>query len=112
MAGGNKSLGKATLKDRFPIYSLGERRVDQAVHTLAIVVAVPAVPLLFVAAEPWHDAAKLIACLLYSFGLLWMLFVSAAYNGIVSPGPKELLRRLDHAGIYLLIAGSYTPSRW
>ncbi len=101
---------KRTAKAPFPTYTLAERRLDRAIHGLAILVAIPAVPLLFIAADPWDDSVKLIACLLYSFALLWMLIVSAAYNGIVLHSrSKEVLRRLDHVGVYLLIAGSYTP---
>ncbi len=45
----------------------------------------------------------------YSFGLLAMLGASAAYN-MTQPGRmKAWLRRLDHAMIYVMIAGTYTP---
>ena len=45
----------------------------------------------------------------YAFVLITMLGLSAAYNlWPVSPR-KWLLRRFDHAAIYLLIAGTYTP---
>jgi hemolysin III len=42
------------------------------------------------------------ACLMAMFGC------SAAYN-LASPGRWPVLRRLDHAAIFLMIAGSYTP---
>ena len=36
--------------------------------------------------------------------------VSALYHRITwTPGARRVMRRLDHAGIYLLIAGTYTP---
>jgi hemolysin III len=39
-----------------------------------------------------------------------MLGVSALYHRIVwPPGPRRWMRRLDHAAIFLLIAGTYTP---
>jgi len=37
-----------------------------------------------------------------------MFLASAAYN-LASPRRRPLLRRLDHAAIFLMIAGSYTP---
>jgi hemolysin III len=47
--------------------------------------------------------------LIYSFGLVGMLVASAAYN-LSRPGrAKALLRRIDHAMIFVMIAGSYTP---
>jgi hemolysin III len=43
-------------------------------------------------------------CLALTFG------VSALYHrGIWRPAARRLMRRLDHAAIYLLIAGTYTP---
>ncbi len=93
----------------FPNYSLSERRMDQVVHALGVAWVLTAVPLLLVFTDPWSGAVKLIATLLYCIGLLWMLLMSAAYNIVHSPGAKEVLRRLDHSGIFVLIAGSYSP---
>jgi hemolysin III len=45
----------------------------------------------------------------YGLALLAMLTCSAAYN-LTRPSPaKEVLRRLDHAAIFAMIAGTYTP---
>ncbi len=54
--------------------------------------------------------AKVSATLLvYSAGLVGMLGASAAYH-LARPGRvKERLRRLDHAMIFVMIAGTYTP---
>jgi hemolysin III len=50
-----------------------------------------------------------LASLIYSICLLTMLGCSAAYN-LVSNGPRrEFLRQLDHAAIFLMIAGTYSP---
>jgi hemolysin III len=47
--------------------------------------------------------------LVYGLGLVGMLGASAAYH-LTRPGPaKERLRRLDHAMIFVMIAGTYTP---
>lgn len=45
---------------------------------------------------------------IYAAGLLAMLGFSTAYN-FAKPRFRPTLRRLDHAGIFLMIAGSYTP---
>jgi channel protein (hemolysin III family) len=55
------------------------------------------------------DAAALWSVLAYSVGLMAMLGFSAAYHLQRSLGRRELLRRLDHAAIFLMIAGPYTP---
>lgn len=44
----------------------------------------------------------------YGFCLVLMFLASAAYN-MAGARRRPLLRRLDHAAIFLMIAGSYTP---
>lgn len=102
-------MNRQVSEDMFPIYTLGERRMDHLVHMVALAWAVVAIPLLFIGVAPWGDAAMLVACLLYSLGLFWMLGFSAAYNRVQAPRVKTILRRLDHAGIFVMIAGSYAP---
>jgi hemolysin III len=48
------------------------------------------------------------AIAIYAIGLLAMLGFSTAYNFGKAPH-RPWLKRLDHAGIFLMIAGSYTP---
>jgi hemolysin III len=51
---------------------------------------------------------KVAAITIYALGMIAMLAFSMAYNFAV-PRWQPLLRRLDHAGIFLMIAASYTP---
>jgi hemolysin III len=55
------------------------------------------------------DLPTFSATLLYSVCLLTMLGCSAAYNLASSAPRREFLRQLDHAAIFLMIAGTYTP---
>ncbi len=58
---------------------------------------------------PGATVKQIATLLVYSFGLLGMLAASAAYH-LARPGRlKSVLRRLDHAMIFVMIAGSYTP---
>lgn len=53
---------------------------------------------------------KLVSALIYGVSLILLFSASAAYHSIPGTPPTvELLRKLDHAAIYLLIAGTYTP---
>lgn len=48
--------------------------------------------------------------LIYSIGLLIMFGVSALYHRITwTPSERLIMKRLDHASIYIMIAGSFTP---
>jgi hemolysin III len=51
---------------------------------------------------------QLVAIGIYAACLMAMFLCSAAYN-LASPRRQPLLRRFDHAAIFLMIAGSYTP---
>jgi hemolysin III len=58
----------------------------------------------------WPGVEKIAAVLVYGLSLIGLFSASATYH-LVNAGPKvtAALRKLDHAAIYLLIAGSYTP---
>lgn len=50
-----------------------------------------------------------VAGIVYCASMILLFSVSAAYHWLPAGGTKDLLRRLDHAAIFLFIAGSYTP---
>ena len=54
--------------------------------------------------DPW----KIVSVSIYSLTLVLLYSFSALYHSF-SGRAKDILRKLDHHGIYLLIAGSYTP---
>ena len=58
----------------------------------------------------WGESAKLISLIVYGISLILMFSASATYHmTIASPKVTEILRKVDHSAIYLLIAGTYTP---
>lgn len=72
----------------------------------AVVAAVAGVYL--VATAP--DTVSLVAVAIYSVSLVLLLAVSAIYHRFDWPhGTRMWLRRADHASIFLLIGGTYTP---
>ena len=76
-------------------------------HQYALVVAVVAASLLVARTE---TSAERIAVAVYGASAVAMFGVSALYHRIAwPPARRRQLRRLDHAAIYLLIAGTYTP---
>ena len=54
-------------------------------------------------------AVRGIAAGVYCASMILLFSVSAAYHWLPRGDAKDLLRRLDHAAIFLFIAGSYTP---
>jgi hemolysin III len=58
----------------------------------------------------WVGSAKIISLFVYGLSLIAMFSASAAYHlAKVKPGIQQVLRKLDHSAIFLLIAGTYTP---
>lgn len=82
-------------------------RLRGVLHTVTFPVALVAGIVLIVLADPGEPRTAAVA---YSISA-WLLFgVSAAYHrGHWSPRAAAILKRLDHANIYLIIAGSYIP---
>jgi hemolysin III len=57
-----------------------------------------------------ESSTEWLSTIIYSFGTLSMFGVSALYHRINwSPEKRALLKKLDHSGIYIMIAGTVTP---
>ena len=91
-------------------YTPRELLVDGIVHGVGVAFAgIGTVVLLVLAALAGVGAGALAALTVYAAGLAAMLGTSAAYNLWPLGRVKWILRRFDHAAIYVLIAGTYTP---
>ena len=64
--------------------------------------------LLIVLAARSGDPWKVVSFSIYSLSLLTLYLTSTLYHSLQGRA-KDVLRKLDHCAIYLLIAGSYTP---
>ncbi|MDT8343968.1 MAG: hemolysin III family protein [Thermohalobaculum sp.] len=94
----------------FRAYSRAEHLADAVLHVLGVVAALVAVPVLVTLAVVWHGSlSTVLAAAIYGVSLIAMFAFSAAYHLVRHPGAKEILRRFDHAAIYVKIAGTYTP---
>ncbi|MET0367822.1 MAG: hemolysin III family protein [Methylobacterium sp.] len=91
-------------------YTPREILADGIVHGLGVALGVLGAGTLILTALSAHLAFGAQAALfVYACALVLMLGVSATYN-LYPVGPRKwLLRRADHALIYLMIAGTYTP---
>ncbi len=88
-------------------YTRHEHTADAVVHVLGILFAINASLWLL-----WHvtGLSVLVSVSVYCIGLLAMIGCSAAYNLMPHHRPsKMVLRRLDHAAIFIMIAATYTP---
>jgi hemolysin III len=91
-------------------YTPREILADGIVHGVGVAFGVAGAIALILTGVSAHLAFGAQAALfVYALALVLMLAVSAIYN-LHPVGPRKwLLRRADHALIYLMIAGTYTP---
>jgi len=92
--------------DHYP--SAWARRADLIVHIAGLTLALFGGGLALGLAVSNGMLGKVAAVSIYALGLIAMLAFSLAYN-FAKPNWQPFLRRLDHAGIFLMIAASYTP---
>jgi len=89
-------------------YTPNELVADRLVHVTGLSLGVTgAVAIVALAAPAGFGLA--VPCAIYAASLMTMLACSAAYHLARTSARRVLLRRLDHAAIFLLIAGTYTP---
>lgn len=88
--------------------SPGARMADLIVHLTGLTFALFGGGVLLGLSVSRGDVGVIAAVSVYAAGLLAMLGFSTAYN-FASPRFQPMMRRLDHAGIFLMIAASYTP---
>lgn len=86
-----------------------EHAADLGVHLVGLLAAVVGGGILFYWALAKGGASIAIATALYALCLMVMLACSAVYNLTRPSLHRRMLRRLDEAAIFLMIAGSYTP---
>lgn len=88
-------------------YSRIEHHADAIVHVLGVLFAINA-SLWLLANVTGLDVT--VSVTVYCLGLLAMTVCSAAYNLTPHHRPsKQMLRRFDHAAIFIMIAATYTP---
>lgn len=106
MASPTDQIGSAP--QRWQGYTRAEQNADCAIHILGVSAAMGACIMLTVVGSQ-TSARSAIALGLYAVGLFAMLACSALYNLVSKTTAKPVLRRLDHAAIFVMIAGTYTP---
>lgn len=92
-----------------PRESLAEEIASSVIHGIGVVLAVAGLAVLSVSAATHGSAWHVVGCGVFGTTLVLLYLASTLYHSIPLPRVKELLRMLDHAAIYLLIAGTYTP---
>ena len=95
------------LADHYP--NRAEHAADGLVHAIGMILALVGGGVLVAVALAQRGVPMATASALYALCLMAMLAASAVYNFSKPSAARRILRRLDEAAIFLMIAGSYTP---
>jgi len=90
------------------MYTDKEELWNVVTHGLGILLSITGFVLLL-AFDTSKSPYSLLAIILYSIALLFLYSASTLYHYFRNPSLKKIFRKLDHIGIYYLIAGTYTP---
>jgi len=78
-------------------------------HGIGAALSITGLVFLVIWAAATHDAYKIVSFTAFGASMVALYLASTLYHSFRSPRVKHFFRILDHASIYLLIAGSYTP---
>jgi hemolysin III len=92
-----------------PLYTLGEEIAHAVTHGLGLVLSIAALVTLVTMAALHGDARHVAGSAIFGVTLVLLYAASTLYHAIPAPRAKQVFRQLDHAAIFLLIAGTYTP---
>jgi len=90
-------------------YTARERLADGCVHAVGIAASLTGAVVLIALVAGAMPALSALSVVVYAASMVAVFAISASYHMVDWPRLKPLLRRLDHAAIYLKIAGTYTP---
>src|SRR3954467_1379429 len=89
--------------------SLGEEIANSLTHGVGLALSLAVLPVLVISASRGGDVLRVVAASVYGATLVLLYTASTLYHALPGRRAKAVFRRLDHAAIYLLIAGTYTP---
>lgn len=90
-------------------YSVGEEIANSITHGVGVVLAIAGLAVLTAFASVFGTGWHIASVSVFGATLILTYAASTLYHAIPLPRAKEVLRRLDHSAIFLLIAGTYTP---
>ena len=95
-------------KDRREL-TFGEEVFNSITHGIGILLSIAALVILVVFAVMHGDAWHLISYTIFGVSLILLYTSSTLYHSFTNKKLKNIFARLDHASIFILIAGTYTP---
>ena len=89
--------------------TLGEEIANSISHGVGLVAAIVAVPFVVMAAAARGSTSGIIAAIIFATTMVLLYLSSTIFHALPEGRAKRVFQVLDHAAIFLLIAGTYTP---
>jgi len=90
-------------------YTFGEEIANAVTHGVGIALSIAGLLILTIFATLTRDPWKITSAIIFGMTLVLEYTASTLYHAISQPTAKHVFKIIDHCGIYLLIAGTYTP---
>ena len=90
-------------------YSTKEENLNVISHGLGLVLSVIALPFLIMKSFDFEGFWKPVSFIIYGLSMIILYAASTFYHAAKDPKKRRKLNIFDHAAIYVLIAGSYSP---
>ncbi|HEY3317015.1 MAG TPA: hemolysin III family protein [Coriobacteriia bacterium] len=90
-------------------YSLGEEIANAITHGLGVLASIVALVVLVAVSAIYGNIWHVISVSVYGATLVLLYTASTLYHSLSSTRARHVFKVIDHASIYLLIAGTYTP---
>jgi hemolysin III len=102
---GSEPMGSSKIR----AYTLGEEIANSIIHGLGVGLSIAALAILLVYAGQSHNGWAIGSAIVYGIALVLEYTASTLYHSFPQERVKHVFKVLDHCGIYVLIAGTYTP---
>jgi len=90
-------------------YAPAEEKTNIFSHAAGLLLSVVALALLVARANLYGELLQLVSVSIFGASLIALYAASTCYHSAKNPRLRSRLRVIDHATIYVLIAGTYTP---
>lgn len=90
-------------------YTPAEELANRVTHALGALLGLAGLVLMVVMASLHGDAWHVVSTAVFGTTLVLLYTASTLYHSVSGESLRVLLRKFDHAAIFLLIAGTYTP---
>ncbi|TGL87182.1 hemolysin III family protein [Leptospira congkakensis] len=97
------------LIDTIHEYSIGHEIANAVTHGIGGGLSIAGLSLLLTMGVLYGNVWHIVSSAIYGVTLIILYLASTLYHGIYHTATKRIFKVIDHASIYLLIAGTYTP---